>query len=313
MLGAPGGAIDVHDGAGIEAVGGTGGDGGIQHTILHIGVLDEFGFAEQEAEHGGDTVSAPIGDGGTDEHVCFGDGNSDRGRLDLAGTFVDVAEASLVATVTDADGEDSALAGDLSERWENQRTKTWAEVHCSELRGQTIVVLGTGNIGSAVARMAAPFRMNVVGVRRNPQPTEHFSKVVGPDQLRDVLPEADYLVIACPLTDETEGMIGPEEFAVVKPGAYLINVSRGKVVQEPALMTALADGTLSGAFLDAHAQEPLPEDHPLWTTPGVTVIPHDSHSSPYIGDNIIDLFTDNLDRYLKGQPLRNLIDPARGY
>jgi phosphoglycerate dehydrogenase-like enzyme len=189
----------------------------------------------------------------------------------------------------------------------------WEELHCDELRGRVMVVLGTGNIGSAVARLAQAFRMRLIGVRRNPRPTEHFDSVVGPAELRDVLGEADYLVIACPLTAETEGMIGPAELAAIKLGAYLINVSRGRVVQQAALLDALHSGRLSGAFLDAHAEEPLPQNHPFWDVPGVTVIPHDSHSSPYIGDNIVDLFTDNLRRYLAGEPLRNVIDRERGY
>lgn len=201
----------------------------------------------------------------------------------------------------------------LGERLENQQQRRWAELFCSELRGKTMLVVGAGNIGRAAARLADAFGMQVIGVRRTPEPVPHFDRMIAPNQLPDVLLEADYVVITCPLTPETEGMIGEREFAVVKPGAYLINVSRGKVVQEPALLDALAGGKLSGAYLDAHAREPLPGDHPFWTTPGVTVIPHDSHSSPLIGDNIIDLFTDNLGRFIAGNPLRNVVDPLRGY
>ncbi|HYI14524.1 MAG TPA: D-2-hydroxyacid dehydrogenase [Thermomicrobiales bacterium] len=214
---------------------------------------------------------------------------------------------------------ESVMAGVLShakrlpERVERQRERHWEELHCRELRGQTMLVIGTGNIGLATARLASAFRMRLLGVRATPAPLDGFERVGGPDDLLAMLAEADYIVIACPLTPVTEGLIGPDEFAATKRGAYLLNVSRGKVVQEPALLAALADGTLSGAYLDAHAQEPLPVDHPLWGMPGVTVIPHDSHSSPYIGDNIIDLFADNLRRYLSGEPLRNVVDRDRGY
>lgn len=201
----------------------------------------------------------------------------------------------------------------LGERLENQQQRVWTELYCSELRGKTMLIIGAGNIGRAAARLADAFGMHVIGVRRSPDPLPHFSRMVGPGQLLDVLPSADYVVITCPLTPETEGMIGVPELSTVKPGAYLINVSRGKVVQEPALLGALATGRLSGAYLDAHAQEPLPGDHPFWTAPGVTVIPHDSHSSPFIGDNIIDLFTDNLGRFIAASPLRNVVDPTRGY
>jgi phosphoglycerate dehydrogenase-like enzyme len=201
----------------------------------------------------------------------------------------------------------------IPERIERQARHAWEELHCSELRGKTICIIGTGHIGSAVARLASAFRMRVVGVRRSVVPTEYVDEVIPHTDLHRALCEADYIVIACPLTPETEGLLGPEEFAATKRGAYLINISRGKVVQEPALLAALANGTLSGAFLDAHAQEPLPSDHPFWDTPNVIVIPHDSHSSPYLGDNIVALFAENLRRYINGEPLRNVVDRRRGY
>jgi D-2-hydroxyacid dehydrogenase (NADP+) len=201
----------------------------------------------------------------------------------------------------------------LAERIENQQQRLWTELHCSELRGQTMLVLGAGNIGRSVARLADAFRMQVIGVRRNPAPLPNFHEMIGPADLAGALARADYVVVACPLTPETEGKLGEAELNAVKQGAYLINVSRGKVVQEPALLAALESGRLSGAYLDAHAQEPLPDDHPFWTAPGVTIVPHDSHSSPFIGDNIVDLFCDNLSCFVAGEPLRNVVDPARGY
>jgi phosphoglycerate dehydrogenase-like enzyme len=201
----------------------------------------------------------------------------------------------------------------LRARDELQRQQVWQELRCVELRGSTLVVLGTGQIGAAVARLAGAFGLRVVGVRRTPRPTPGCDEVVGPERLHSALAQADYVVIACPLTAETEGMLGPAEFAALRPGAFLLNVSRGKVVQEAALLAALANGPLAGAYLDAHAQEPLPSTHPLWELPNVLVIPHDSHSSPLIGDNIVELFCDNLRRYLAGAPLRNLVDRARGY
>ncbi len=201
----------------------------------------------------------------------------------------------------------------LPERAERQRERRWEELHCRELRGQTMLVIGTGNIGMATARLASAFRMRLLGIRATPAPLDGFERVGGPGDLIEMLAEADYIVIACPLTPATEGLIGPDEFAATKRGAYLLNVSRGKVVQEPALLAALEDGTLSGAYLDAHPQEPLPVEHPLWDMPGVTIIPHDSHSSPYIGDNIVALFADNLRRFLAGEPLRNVVDRGRGY
>jgi phosphoglycerate dehydrogenase-like enzyme len=232
--------------------------------------------------------------------------DNDITLTNAAGVHADALGESTMAAVL-------LHAKQLRKRIENQHTRTWEELHCDELRGRTMTVLGTGNIGTAVARLASAFRMRLVGVRRNPRPADFFENVVGPDDLLNVLPQTDYLVIACPLTAETEGMIGAAELGAIKPGAYLINVSRGKVVQQEPLLAALRSGHLSGAFLDAHTEEPLPDDHPFWDAPGVTVIPHDSHSSPYIGDNIVDLFTDNLRRYLAGESMRNVIDRERGY
>jgi phosphoglycerate dehydrogenase-like enzyme len=201
----------------------------------------------------------------------------------------------------------------LRQRDELQRRHAWQELHCVELRGATLVVLGTGQIGGAVARLSGAFGLRVIGVRRTPHQAPGCDEVVGPEGLHSALAQADYVVVACPLTAETEGMLGAAEFAALKPGAYLLNVSRGKVVQEPALLAALASGQLAGAYLDAHAQEPLPPTHPLWELPNVLIIPHDSHSSPLIGDNIVELFCDNLRRYLAGESLRNVVDRTRGY
>ncbi len=201
----------------------------------------------------------------------------------------------------------------LAERLDDQRARRWRMLHCIELEHKTLCILGTGHIGAAVARRARAFGMRVVGVRRHPRATDDVDEVVGPDGLHDVLPRTDYLVIACPLTPETDALIDARAMSTLKRGAYLINVSRGRIVEEQALLGALRSGRLAGAFLDAHPVEPLPADHPYWDTPGITLIPHDSHSSPRIGDNIVALFVENLSHYLRGEPLRNVVDPARGY
>ncbi len=232
--------------------------------------------------------------------------NDDVILTNAAGVHADALAESVMAGVL-------SHAKRLPERAELQRDRRWEELRCRELRGQSMLIVGTGNIGLATARLAGAFRMRLLGVRATPVPLEGFDRIGGPDALPQFLGESDYIVIACPLTPATEGLLGPQEFASTKHGAYLLNVSRGKVVQEASLLTALVDGTLSGAYLDAHSQEPLPVDHPLWDAPGVTIIPHDSHSSPYIGDNVVDLFADNLRRWLSGEPLRNVVDRERGY
>ncbi len=124
---------------------------------------------------------------------------------------------------------------------------------------------------------------------------------------------ADYLVVACPLTDETRGLIGGQELSALNPGAYVANVARGAIVDETALLDALASHRLSGAFLDAFIEEPLPPSHPLWEMPGVEISPHDSHASQLMGDRHVSLFCENLRRCLTGEALINVVDPERGY
>lgn len=201
----------------------------------------------------------------------------------------------------------------LVERINNQRARLWTELHCIELRDKAITIIGTGNIGKATAIRAKVFGLAVHGVSRQGRPDPAFDAVFSRDHLHEALAGADFVVIACPLTPETEGMIDAAAIDGMKEGAYLINVARGRILDDPVVLDALERGHLGGAFLDAFWPEPLPADHPYWSAPNVTVTPHDSHSSEFIGDNMVDLFCANLRRWLDGVPLLNRIDPARGY
>ena len=189
----------------------------------------------------------------------------------------------------------------------------WGNVNLSELYGSTVLLLGLGNIGRRIARLCKSFEMKVIGTKRRVEEVENVDLVFPPDELRQYLGEADYVVIAAPLTPLTENMIGPDEFVVMKESAYLINVGRGRIVDEAAMIEALGAGSVGGAYLDCHVEEPLPSDLPLWDMENVLVIPHDSHSSPFIGDRIVDIFCENLHRYMKGDALLHVCDPARGY
>jgi phosphoglycerate dehydrogenase-like enzyme len=137
--------------------------------------------------------------------------------------------------------------------------------------------------------------------------------VVGADGWRDLLPQADFVVIAAPLTEATRGMIGAAEFARFQPGAYLINIARGAILDQAALISALKAGQLAGAALDVTEPEPPPDDDPIWDTPNVWVTPHISGSSPRTRERQFDIFFDNLLRYRARQPLRNLVDKEAGY
>lgn len=182
-----------------------------------------------------------------------------------------------------------------------------------ELSSATLLIIGTGGIGQAIAQRASAFGMRVWGSRRNPQPLPGFERVVGADEWRELLPEADYVVIATPLTPETKNLIDASALRLMRPSAYLINIARGAVVDEDALITALSEGWIAGAGLDTFCTEPLPPDSPFWSLPNVFVTPHCSGISPHSVQRTLELFLDNLTRYLAGTPLRNVVDKTAGY
>lgn len=195
----------------------------------------------------------------------------------------------------------------------HQKKHLWRKLKGDELYGKTVLLIGLGNIGSRVAKLCKCFEMRVIGTKRNVEPVKNVDTVFEADRLEEYLPQADYVVIAAPLTPETENMMEIDEFKAMKRSAYLVNVARGKITREQDLITALSEGWIEGAYLDCFAVEPLPEEHPLWDMENVFIVPHDSHSSPNIGSRILDIFIENLRRYVKGEPLKHLCDPNRGY
>lgn len=200
-----------------------------------------------------------------------------------------------------------AIRQQAARRWDRPPTIGW------ELAGQQMGILGLGAIGQALAARAAALGMRVIGTKRSPGVLPGVERVLGPDGLDEVLRDADVLVIILPLTEETRGLIGARELALMKPSAFLINVARGAIVQETALIEALGAGRLAGAGLDVFEREPLPQDSPLYGMEQVIVTPHVSGAVPGYYDRAIPLFCENLRRYLAGEPLLNVVDLARGY
>jgi phosphoglycerate dehydrogenase-like enzyme len=182
-----------------------------------------------------------------------------------------------------------------------------------ELTDKTLLLLGLGGIGTEIARRAHAFDMRVIGSRRTVQPTPGVDEVVGEHEWRAYLPQADFVVVAAPLTDATRGMVDAQAFAAMKPTAYLVNIARGPIIDEGALLEALYRGTIAGALLDAFETEPLPHEHPLWQAPNVTITSHISWSSPKVRERNAAMFLDNLRRYLQGDELYNIVDQAAGY
>jgi phosphoglycerate dehydrogenase-like enzyme len=179
-----------------------------------------------------------------------------------------------------------------------------------ELQDTRALVLGYGEIGRAVAARLAGFGVEVVGVRR--QPVEDPA-VIGPDEWRRRLPEFDWLLVTVASTAANRHLVGAAELATMKASAWLLNVTRGWIVDQAALLDALRAGRIGGAYLDVTDPEPLPADSELWRLPNVIITPHASWASNRFGERSAALFLDNLDRYLAGAPLRNLVDLDAGY
>lgn len=205
-----------------------------------------------------------------------------------------------------------AMARQLHLARDNQHAKHWrgmiADIAAREveLGSKTLVIVGMGRIGSRLGTLARAFGMHVIGVKRQPSKSDAADEVVAQDKLLSVLPRADFVALTCPLTPETEGLIGAKALSAMKPSAVLINVARGKVCDEPALIEALAGKRIAGAALDCVAEEPLPASSPLWAMPHVLITPHTAGETQRYEENVVDVLLDNLDRLWAGKAeLRN--------
>ena len=205
-----------------------------------------------------------------------------------------------------------AFAKDLPTLLADQRERHWppGQQPVGELRDRTLLIVGLGEIGTETARLAQAFGMHVLAVKRDASgAAPHVDELHPADELPALVGRADGIVITLPLTDATRGLLDADTLAAVKPGAVLVNVGRGAVVDEAALAERLQDGTLAGAALDVFAEEPLPTDSPLWGLDNVIVSPHNVALVDAEEARIVDLFCDNLRRRLAGEPLRNQLDP----
>jgi len=196
-----------------------------------------------------------------------------------------------------------------------QRDHIWKRYENAELRDKTLGIVGYGHIGQEVARLALAFGMKVIATKARVSPDLETGQVelLPATRLGDLLARSDYVVIAVPLTPETERLLGERELRAMKPTAILVNVSRGRVIDEAALIRALQEGWIAGAALDVFEKEPLPPDSPLWDMENVIVTPHIAGSHERYNERATALFCENLRRYLAGQPLLNLVDKKRGY
>ena len=225
-----------------------------------------------------------------------------------------------------------AVSRHLPELLELQHERTWQPLEGRELRELTVGIVGYGSLGRSVASLASAFGARVIAMRRRPDAVEarparnpgaedgdvfpfepRLDRLVGPDRLHELLAESDIVVLAAPLTPETEGMIDEAAVAAMKRDAWLINVARGRLIDDTALIRALRENRIGGAALDAFRDEPLPQSSPYWQLSNVILTPHTAWSSARVLDRSIDLFCDNLVRFSRGEPLRNVVDPSAGY
>ena len=196
----------------------------------------------------------------------------------------------------------------------NQRAGRWQKLWGSVLSGRRMTIVGLGVLGGAVAEHGRRFGLRVTGVRTSATPHPHCDRVVATTDLDAVLPETDFLVLACPLTEQTRGLLDRRRLGLLPRGTGLVNIGRGDLVDQEAVCDLLDDGHLSGAVLDVFSPEPIPAGHRLWTTPNLIISPHTSADDPATYNaHSLAIFLDNLRAYQAGQPLPNLFDTARGY
>lgn len=188
---------------------------------------------------------------------------------------------------------------------------TWQPVDPGELAGSTVTIVGLGAIGRASAERLEPFDVTTLGIRNHPERGGPTDEVLAPDDLHDALAKTDVLVLSCPLTAETRGLIGRSEFATLASDALVVNVARGEVIETDALVAALRGGRIGGAALDVTDPEPLPDDHPLWSLDEVLVTPHSAGATPKYYERLAELVADNVRRLEDGRSLRNVAVPGK--
>lgn len=196
---------------------------------------------------------------------------------------------------------------------ENQKQRKWAQKPAQPLSGKTLGILGLGAIGRDVARIAALLGLRVIGTRRRPQPMDGVAEVLPPERTTQVLAQSDFVLLLLPSTPQTDDLIDAARLAIMKPTAWLLNFGRGQLIVDDDLVAAVKAKKIAGAMLDVYRQEPLPPEHPFWSTEGIIVLPHIGGPHPQRDQIVARLFVDNLERFLDGKPLREVVDREAGY
>jgi len=201
----------------------------------------------------------------------------------------------------------------MERKWERNGAELMEQIE--ELSGKTVGIVGLGRIGSEVAKKAKCLGMKVIATKRNPNVPKpiYVDKLFHPENLRELLAESDFVVLTLPLTKETEGMIGETQLKSMKRTSYLINVARGKIVQEDKLIQALKEDWIAGAGLDTFETEPLPKNSELWDMKNVIITPHVAGGTPHYFERLTNIFCENLNRFIHNEPMINVVDKTIGY
>ena len=207
----------------------------------------------------------------------------------------------------------SLLNARLPQLMAAQRKHAWQPIYTTPVAGKTVVVIGFGDLGQGAGRAAKKLGARVIAVTRSGRAARPADAVVPVRRIDSVLPKADFVIVTAPLTPETRNLLNRARLDLLKPEAGLVNIGRSPVVDYDALREKLVKGELAGAVLDVFQPEPLPSDSPFWDTPNLVALPHVSCDDPRYIDRLFDSWFENLSRFLEGRPLRNRIDPRRGY
>jgi phosphoglycerate dehydrogenase-like enzyme len=244
----------------------------------------------------------------------------------LSGAAVSqIAEHAVMMMLALGHNIPALMASQRKSEWPKDRLERFQPV---ELRGSTVGLIGYGSIGRQIARLLEPFGADILALKRDAKSPEDFGfsrdgmgdpagglvqRIYPPEALRSVLRRSDFIVVCLPLTGQTKGLLGSSAFSTMKAGAFLVDISRGKIIDHASLIKALQDGKIAGAALDVFPEEPLPTDNPLWAMQNVIITPHIADNSQNYETQACDLFSENLLRYLAGLPLFNLFNAERGY
>lgn len=300
----------------------------LAHPDLEIAVCDSYDGLSEALEQSGASVTFTVRFAGTEGYprealvenpavrwVAIGGSGTDHLLPWDAGTVTVTNAAGVAADMMAEYALGAALhySLDLDRYRLAQERREWVDGKVTPLAGQTALIVGLGHTGRAAARRFSAMGMTVLGVRARPKPTDCVDEVHGVEALPQLLPRADLALVCVPLAPATRGLLGAAAFERLKPGAVLVDVSRGGVVVESEMVASLRDGRLKGAALDVFETEPLPADSPLWSMPNVLLTPHCSAIYDGWQEKSVEMFCANLVRYRQGEPLVSIVDPERGY